>query len=118
MQRPRSKNTRHANSEEKAYHQWVKESNFCCACENHAQVYGHHCMGSTFKHMKTLIGHWFFIGLCQTCDDIVTRGSRRGFTDKLGPQSAMWCESIIRYEVETGKTAPSDVRIAIIDWGQ
>lgn len=118
MQRKATATTRGPNAEEKQYQAWVKESNHCAACNNVAPVIGHHCWGATFKHMKTLIGHWFFIGLCQTCDDVITHGSRRGFINQFGPQSDLWCESIIRYEVETGRTAPEDVRKAIIDWGQ
>lgn len=40
--------------------------------------------------ITVLIGHAAVIGLCSCCDNIVTRGSRRKFTDAFGPQNALW----------------------------
>ena len=51
-------------------------------------------MGATYKvtvdFERLQIGHLFVIGLCQLCDDIVTHGSRKKFTDYHGPQCEIW----------------------------
>jgi hypothetical protein len=71
-------------------------------------------MGATYKHNKTLIGHWFCIPLCHTCDEVITYGSRREFKKRFGLQSALWLEVAVDYCVEVPlmsgrtKTALSD----------
>ena len=120
MMRKATKQSPGPNSAEKAYHRWVKESERCIACL--APVYVpilHHAEGATFKHLKTLVGHWFSFGLCQRCDDVVTRQSRRVFREYLGTsQAAVWKESIGRYEAETGAIVPEDIKRAIADWNR
>ena len=101
MKRPRSNNTRHANADEKRYHGWIKESEHCAACRQDRPVNVHHCMGSTYRHNKRLIGHIFCIGLCGECDEIVTQGSRREFTDKFGLQGDLWQYSIGLYTLDS-----------------
>jgi len=119
MQRRKTKTTRGPNSEEKAYHGWIKEiRQTCAACGNKGPVIGHHCEGATFKHNKTLVGHWYFIGLCQSCDDIVTHGSRKAFRDAFGPQCLLWDNEIGEYLLDTGSVPPQEVSDAILDWGR
>jgi hypothetical protein len=118
MQRKATKNTRTANADEKRYHQWLKERQICAACCERGPVINHHCEGASFKHNKVLVGHWFVVGLCQQCDNVVTNGSRRVFRDQFGPQSVMWLEQVNAYEEETRRIPPFDVKAAIMDWGR
>lgn len=91
MQRRATKQSRAANVDEKKYHQWLKEREICSACGKHGPVILHHCKGSSFKHNKVLIGHWFVLGLCQQCDDLVTHGSIRRLEESARlSQSQMW----------------------------
>ena len=89
MQRRATKNTRAANADEKRFQSFTKESS-CIVCDNPPPSIVHHCMGATYKHNKTLIGHWFVLPLCVTCDDVITQGSRRAFKDKFGFQHGFW----------------------------
>lgn len=93
MQRKSTAQSRGANALEKAHMQWIKERNQCAACGN-SGVINHHCEGSTFKVKvdlaTVLIGHAFVIGLCQCCDKIITRGSRKAFREAFGFQSDLW----------------------------
>lgn len=118
MNRKPTKNTRGPSAGEKRFVSWVKESNYCSACEQCAPVIAHHCEGATFKHLKTLVGHAFVIGLCQACDDVVTYGSRKVFRDQFGPQSILWVKLAEKYEKETGAVIPQLIRIAIRSWGR
>lgn len=118
MQRKATKNTRAANSFEKHYHSWLKNSGVCAACNNFRPVINHHCEGATFKHNKTLIGHWFVIGLCFPCDNIITQGSRKVFREKFGPQSQLWLNRIEEYEATESRRVPEDVKAAIMDWNK
>lgn len=119
MQRPRSKNTRHANADEKRYHSWIKESGHCAACREDRPVSVHHCMGSTYRHNKRLIGHIFCIGLCGECDEIVTQGSRREFTNKFGiTQGEMWNYCSGLYLLDGGELYTLDDFNAIRECGQ
>src|SRR5690606_16843903 len=103
MQRKPTKNTRGPNAEEKRYIAWIKEGNYCVACGSEEPVIAHHCEGSTFKNNKVLVGHWFVIGLCEFCDNIITKGNRKTFREHFGPQSLLWNDSIGMYFDETGK---------------
>lgn len=114
MQRKATKNTRGANAAEKAFHVFTKESD-CRACGNAGPSIVHHCMGATYKHSKVLIGHWFVLPLCQSCDDIITHGSRRKFKDEVDLQSHLWAYHASDYGLEKGKRIPEDVFSAIID---
>lgn len=113
MQRPVSKKSRAINANEKRRLQWLKDRATCSACGREAPVINHHCEGSAAKAklgLETiLIGHAFVISLCQECDDLVTRGSRRALTDRYGLQSELW----LRQEEENPDPAPDKVRAAI-----
>jgi hypothetical protein len=113
MNRKPTKNTRGANSQEILFRGWVKEQT--CICCGNWGVVAHHCMGATYKHNKTLIGHWFILPLCQFCDDVVTHGSRRKFKQTFGLQSVLWIKVINRYTEETGIEPPFEVYQAIED---
>jgi len=104
MQRKATKQSRIADSAERAHIQWIKERGICAACGNDRGVIAHHCMGSTFKvHVgleRVQIGNWFIIGLCDPCDNIVTRQSRKAFTQAFGSQSSLWLKQAEQYPVE------------------
>ena len=118
MQRPISKQSRGANAEEKRYQGWIKESNHCAACKQYKPVICHHCEGSTFRHLKTLIGHFFCIGLCLDCDNVITLGSRRKFREEFGPQSGLWLISHDDYVLGGNMGANDEVINAIAGWGR
>lgn len=94
MNRKPTRQSRGPNVAEKKHMSWAKERGICAACNAIAPVILHHCEGSTFKSRvgleRVLLGHWFVLGLCQNCDDIVTHGSRRAFREKFGDQCDLW----------------------------
>lgn len=120
MQRKPTKNTRGPNTDEKRYMSWIKDGCYkCAACMRYTDLIGHHCEGATFKHNKTLIGHWFILGLCQECDDIVTHGSRKALRQAYGPQCDMWEIQYMAYKFDTDKDpCPDDVYESIMDWNK
>ncbi len=114
MQRKATKNTRGPNAKEKRYHRYIKTEKVCCdACSRYGPLILHHCEGATFKHNKVLVGHWFVLGLCGECDDIVTHGSRRAFREKFGPQARLAITALNDY---TGDQVPLEVLQAIRSW--
>ena len=112
MQRPNSKNTRQANAEEKRFHGWLKEHS-CCWCGSGGYSIVDHSKGATFKHNKTLIGHWFCLPVCGICDPLKTI-----FGKQQGNESEMWLKLEAEYLTETGRSAPDDVHSAIEDWNR
>lgn len=110
MQRKPTKNTRGANSEEKRFMAYTKECS-CIVCGNDGPSIVDHAMGATFKHNKVLIGHWFVIPLCLACDNVKTRGSRRGFENQFGSLSALWVKHVGNSDFEP----PEEVFDAIVD---
>lgn len=124
MMRKPTKNTPGPNADEKRFMGWTKEQGcICCGAEGPSIC--HHAEGSCFKHNKVLIGHYFVLPLCMTCDRIVTFGSRRKFTDQFGSQAGLWSIHVqnLRFLKESGlhediKMPSQDVYEAIIDWGK
>lgn len=112
MQRKATKNTRAANSEEKAFHKWLKHHS-CCYCGNESPSIVDHARGATFKHNKVLIGHWFCLPVCVTCDTEKTIHGKR-----LGNESETWFSLAVDYTIETGIYPPLDVIQAIQDWNR
>lgn len=104
MQRLATRQSPAAKAGERAYIGWIKERGICAACGNDGGVIAHHCMGSTYKvHVgleRVQIGNWFVIGLCLACDNVVTRQSRKAFTDAFGLQSKLWQKQAEDYPVE------------------
>lgn len=97
MQRKATRQSRGANAAEKRHMSWIKSRMVCAACRQFGPVINHHCMGATFKNNKVQCGHLFVIGLCQSCDNIVTRESRRALCDAFGSQSGLWAEQFEDY---------------------
>ena len=118
MQRKATKQSRAANAEEKAHIKWVKERGICSACGGTGGVIAHHCEGATFKvrvgFERVQIGHWFVLGLCQPCDNIVTRQSRAAFRDAFGAQSELWLKQAGQYRREI----PINVMQGIAQYGR
>lgn len=117
MQRKATKNTRGPNHQERKFQGWLKEQP-CCVCNKPGPSIVDHCQGSTFKHNKMLIGHWFCIPLCPQCDAVHTLGSEKAFREKFGLQSEFWRQVENEYTEQTGERAPPEVYAAIIDWGR
>lgn len=111
MQRKPTKNTRGPNAEEKRFQGWVKEQP-CCWCGSESGSIVDHVMGSTFRHNKTLIGHWFVLPNCAECDYKKTE-----LGQKLGDYAEKWSEVEARYQVDGYRGAPDEVWIVIEQWG-
>lgn len=110
MQRKATRNTRGPMAKEKRFQGWVKDQD-CCVCGACGPCIVDHAYGSCYRHMKTLVGHFFVIPLCQACDDVKTFGSRRGFIEMFKPFSTLWLDVVKSYPIEI----PEDVVFAIED---
>jgi len=111
MQRPNSKNTRQANAEERRFHGWLKEHD-CHWCKRSGPSIVDHARGSTFKHNKVLIGHWFCIPTCVECDTQKTIHGKR-----LGNESWAWINLINEYGF-IQKDIPMEVYCAIQEFNR
>jgi hypothetical protein len=104
MQRLATRQSPAAKASERAYIGWIKERGICAACGNDGGVIAHHMYGSSFKiHVgleRVQIGHWAVLGLCQACDNIVTRQSRKAFVAAFGEQSKLWLKQAEEYPIE------------------
>lgn len=107
MNRKPTKNTRGPNADEKKFQGFVKE-HYCIWCGNDGPSIVDHAKGSTFKHNKTLIGHWFVLPSCVSCDTKKTIHGKRN-----GNESLAWINVIKNYDA---KLVPDDVYEAIEDW--
>lgn len=116
MQRKATKQSPAANTAEKRHLVWVKNRGVCAACLNAAPLILHHCEGSSFRNNKILIGHWFVLGLCQCCDNIITRGSRKAFRLQFGSQSSLWLRQFENYVPKD--ECPIEVINSIVTWGR
>lgn len=114
MQRKTTAQSRGANALEKEHMSWLKEREKCSACGAAGDVICHHMYGSAAKKKvgfeTVLIGHAAVLALCEWCDNIVTHGSRRAFTNTYGPQSKLWAEQ----EKEWDKSFPEEVQMGIM----
>lgn len=110
MQRKPTKNTRGPNADEKRFQGWLKIQD-CVWCGNPGPSIVDHARGATFKHNKVLIGHWFCLPDCITCDHEKTVGGKR-----QGNEAQAWLSMHEAYSAETGRSAPLDVLLAIEDW--
>lgn len=100
MQRRATKQSRGADAAEKRHLKWIKERSICAACGCNGPVICHHCEGSAFRVNKLLVGHIFVIGLCQCCDNVITRGSRKKFREAFGQQSELWLKQLNCYPLK------------------
>jgi len=104
MQRKATKQSPAANASERAHIRWIKERGVCAACGNDGGVIAHHCVGSTYKvhvgYQRVQIGNWFVIGLCQSCDNIVTKHGHKAFVSAFGLESKLWVRLAGEYEEE------------------
>lgn len=114
MRRPNGK-TRQANQSERNFQGWLKEHVCCVSGDNGVEV--HHCEGSTFRHNKVLIGHWFCIPLTTEKHKEYHSGTR-AFRERHGMQADLWMNVYQLYKDDTGKKAPLEVVQAIADWGR
>ena len=115
MRRKASKNTRGPNAYEIAFQGWLKAQE--CATGGSGITEVHHCKGSTFKHNKVLVGHWFCIPLSQSSHSAYHNGTK-AWREYYGSQANIWVINLLDYAAETGKTCPDDVYDSIVDWGR
>jgi hypothetical protein len=97
VQRKITKQSRGANSSEKRFILWIKSRGICAACDNDGGVICHHIYGSSYRINKILVGHWAVLGLCQMCDNVITRNSPKVFEAQFGKQSDLWMLQIEQY---------------------
>lgn len=112
MQRKPTRNTRGPNAYEKHFQSWVKDQP-CIWCGDDGGVIVDHVKGATFKNNKVLIGHWFCLPNCETCDYKKTIEGK-----KLGDYAKAWDEVQSRYIHNTGECAPEEVRLSVFHWGR
>lgn len=112
MQRRRKKGARLANAEEKKFQAYLKEQ-LCCVTGDYG-VDVHHCKGSTYKHDKVLVGHYFCLPLSPDSHRMYHM-EKHHFIADYGKQGELWAVLADRYTDETGKEIPENVRNAIID---
>lgn len=66
------------------------------ACGSDGGVICHHAVGSSYKVRVgleiVLIGHALVIGLCQCCDNLVTRGTHKAFRESFGSYADLWAK--------------------------
>lgn len=121
MQRKATKNTRGPNADEKAFMAYTKECR-CIVCGHVGPSIVDHALGSTFKHRKTLVGHWFLLPLCSVCDGFKSapNGSTSKFIEMCGMQLCeLWDEHQQSFEEsQFDISVPCEVRFAIMDWGR
>jgi len=102
MQRKKSKNTRLANADEKAFQAFTKESE-CICCGNYPVIVDH-IWGSTKKTYvdaeRVLIGHYAVLPLCLECDSIKTQGSRKLFRQFMGSPIALFEKHVKIYPLD------------------
>lgn len=117
MQRKPTRQSRGSNAAEHRHVAWIKERAVCAieGCKRWG-VIAHHCEGATFKHNKVHVGHWFILGLCESCDALITLGNSRLFREKHGPQSLRWQAQLEHYPFKD--ECPPEVYAAIMDWGK
>lgn len=115
MQRKASKNTRGPNQAEKDFQGWLKQQPCCITGANGVQV--HHCVGSTGRHNKVLIGHWFCLPLSPSMHEKYHSGTK-AWRINYGLQCDHWLTLAVQYERETGKEVPQEVCVAIAGVGK
>ena len=114
MQRKPTKSTRGPNAEEKRFAAYTKESD-CIACGAEGPSIVDHVAGATYKHNKVLIGHWFLIPLCVTCDTIKTQGSGKALVKEVNESlSSLWINHSSLYS----PLPPVDIITSILDCGK
>jgi len=113
MQRKPTKNTRGPNALEKAFQGWLKERP-CGYCDNPGPSIVDHAKGATFKHRKTLIGHFFCTPRCERCDFQKTTQGRRVARGKF--ESEVCLNELREWRYETSKQTPDDVWLALVDF--
>ena len=97
MQRKSTKQSRGANASEVRFMKWANmEPCACCGAESGSIL--DHWIGSSKKLYngleRVMVGHWLVLPLCQTCDDIKTRGSLKVFNDTFGDWLQLWLDFI------------------------
>lgn len=111
MQRKATNKTRGPTAEEIRFGKITKDCD-CIVCGSPGPSIVDHCRGSTFRNLKTLIGHWFILPLCPVCDKWHTKGSVRRFENESGNQQAVWWSIHI---IKNSVVVPDDVLMAIED---
>ena len=115
MQRPSNKQSRAANSAEKAFLAWCKEQPSIVSGKYGVEV--HHCIGSSGKARAGLervhIGHWFCLPLT-TQEHWLFHHRKKEFEFKHGHQTDLWLKLIENYEL----CIPQEVIEAIIKYGK
>jgi hypothetical protein len=116
MRRKSTKTTRGPDKAEKEFMRATKVSP-CVVCGARPPSIVDHCLGSTFKNKKVLVGHWFVIPLCYACDKFKStpNGSVSRFIDMSGHRL---CDLWEKHVESVGSEPPEEVRDSIMSWGR
>lgn len=106
MQRKATKQSRGPNADEKAFQAWLKQRPCIIGGMGITEV--HHCKGSTLKHNKVHIGHWFCLPLSQE-QHRAYHAATKSWQAEYGSQAAIWLSVHDMYTEQTGCAAPIDV---------
>lgn len=109
----KNRNGRSANTQEKAFHGWVKHQP-CCWCGSESGSIVDHVVGAKTGHNKVHIGHWFVLPNCEACDHKKTIEGK-----KLGDYAEAWNNMVMQYSLSCKKSSlpPNYVGEAIRLWG-
>ena len=114
MRRKPTKTTRGPNANERRLRKWVKDQP-CCICNDPGPSIVDHMYGSTFKHMKILIGHAALLPYCHDGDMAKTIHGRAEHDRRFRRRQAdIWGEFIENSPIQP----PEEFRAAILDWGR
>ena len=112
MQRRATKQSRGPNAEEKRFQSWLKQQP--CAVGGWGITEVHHCKGSTFKHNKVHIGHWFCLPLSQSAHSAYHAGTK-AWQAQYGNQAEIWERVYMAYKIDTDcDPCPDDVYDSIM----
>lgn len=107
MQRISTKQSRGPNADEKAFQAWLKQRPCIIGSAGITEV--HHCKGSTFKHNKVHIGHWFCLPLSQE-QHRAYHAATKAWQTENGGQAFNWMKVYAEYSAEIGEyKCPNDV---------
>ena len=109
MQRVETRQSPGPNAEEKRFRQWTVEQD-CIGCGNPGPSIGEHCRGATKRENKVLIGHWYMIPLCPSCDSGHKKGNLRMIGGQYVPMPQLWYKHI----TDSPEQPPDEVVSAIM----
>jgi len=112
MQRRATRQSRAPNSIERRFQSWLKERPCVVTGEYGVQV--HHCVGSSYKQDKVLIGHAFCLPLSIEVHNEYHAGTK-AWREKYGLQTYLWLDEFIEFKKATGMDFGYEVERSILN---